>query len=138
MIKEGFEGGNGGGFGFWDGFRGGGGGFDGWRRGRKRKFGIWGLLALILVSAFFAVLMLGKEFKGFGELGLGILGLLLLAILERDWKRGVKGWTFGFCSCALMVVFGFKREDLQKWIQRPKVHYPIMDLFRKKRRRRLL
>ncbi|PIA30837.1 hypothetical protein AQUCO_05400141v1 [Aquilegia coerulea] len=141
IIKQGFEGGNGGGGGFgnfWNGFRGGDGWFDGWRGGRKRKFGILGLLALILVSVFFVVLMLGKEFKGFGELGLGILGLLFLVVLERDWKRGIKGWTFGFCSCALMVVLGFKREDLQKWIQGSKVHYPVMDLFRSKRRRRFL
>ncbi|KAL5709244.1 hypothetical protein ACHQM5_019955 [Ranunculus cassubicifolius] len=141
MIKEGFEGGNGngngngGGIRFWNGSRGNG---DGWGGKRRKKLQILGFLGLIGIGVLFVVLMLGKDFEGFGELGIGVLGLGLLWILERDWKRGVKGWTLGFCSCAVMVVLGLKREDLQKWCQRSRVHCHVNDLFRKKPRRRFL
>ncbi|KAF9605504.1 hypothetical protein IFM89_017523 [Coptis chinensis] len=137
ILKEGFGGGNGGGSGFWNGFRGGG-GFEGWKGRRRSKLWILGLLVMIVVSVFLVVLMLGKDFEGYGEMGLGVLGLGLLMVLERDWKRGVRGWTFGFCSCALMVFFGFKRDELQKLVKGFKVNTTFLDLFRKKRRTRFL
>ncbi|OVA05780.1 hypothetical protein BVC80_9037g46 [Macleaya cordata] len=130
IIREGFGSGNGGGFGSWNGF-GGGGGFEGWW-GRKRNLGF--LKFLLGVCVLILLFIFRKEFEGLGDMGIGVVGLFLLGVVERDWKRGIRGWIFGFCSCALMVFLGLRREELQKWVQGFRVRSPIMEFVRRRRR----
>lgn len=137
IIGEGLRsnGGNGGGFGgSWNGFRGGGGGGDGWRR-KKMNLGL--LKHLFGVCVLVLLLVFRKESQGLSDLGIfGILGLFLLSVLERDWKRGIKIWGFGFCSCAVLMSLGFNRgEDLQKWVKSFRVSSsPFMEFVTRRKR----
>ncbi|KAI3871546.1 hypothetical protein MKW92_008668 [Papaver armeniacum] len=134
IIREGLRsnGGNGGGFGgSWNGFRGGG---DGWRR-KKMNLGL--LKYLFGVCVLVLLLVFRKESQGLSDLGIfGILGLFLLSVLERDWKRGIKNWGFGFCSCAVLMSLGFNRgEDLQKWVKSFRVSSsPFMEFVTRRKR----
>ncbi|XP_010278177.1 PREDICTED: uncharacterized protein LOC104612456 [Nelumbo nucifera] len=132
IIREGFGGGNGGGLGFLKGL--GGGGFDGWGRRRSRWHSRFGLLGLLGACALVLLLVLAKELDTC--FGLGVVNFVLLGFLIRDWKAEIKGWVLGFCSCALMVLCGLRREELQKCVKNFRVHSPIMGMIKSKRRRR--
>ncbi|KAI3980043.1 hypothetical protein MKX01_042697 [Papaver californicum] len=135
IIREGLRsnGNNGGGFGgSWNGFRGG--GFDGWRR-KKINLGL--LKYLFVVCVLVLLLVFRKESQGLSDLGVfGILGLYLLSVAERDWKRGIKSWGFGFCTCAILMSLGFNRgEDLQKWVKSFRVSSsPFMEFVTRRKR----
>ncbi|KAK9139676.1 hypothetical protein Scep_009357 [Stephania cephalantha] len=140
LIREGFGGGDDEGGGVFGGFGGFGfGGFDGWRRRRKRNLGFF-LFMLLLLMMVLGLLVCGsrKEFDSFvmfGDLGIGVLLGLILLVNLREFN---KGWILGFCSCALMVGLGIKRDELQKWVKRLSVSLPVKRLIGRRGRRKFL
>lgn len=111
LIREfggGNGGGNGGGLGFTKDF--GWGGFDGRRRNRKL-----GVLGFVIVSSLSLWLLLGKELDVDVFIGFLVLGLIGFSAIV--WKRNVKDWIIGFCSCAFLVVLGQRRENLKNWVK---------------------
>ncbi|MCL7045665.1 hypothetical protein MKW94_004066 [Papaver nudicaule] len=134
ILREGLRsnGGNGGGGfgGSWNG-----GGFDGWR---KKKMNLGLLKYLFGVCVLVLLVVYRKESQGLSDLGIfGILGLFLLSVAERDWKRGIKSWGFGFCTCAFLMSLGFKRgEDLQKWVMKNfRTSSPVLEFVTGRRKR---
>lgn len=111
MLRE-FGAGNGGGNGFWNGF--GWGGFDGWKRRRRIKLGMVGILVICgVVGLWFVV---GKELVLDADAFLGGLGLLLFGLSVEGWRRGAKDWILGFCCCAFLVGLVLKKDDFRTWV----------------------
>ncbi|KAL6513259.1 hypothetical protein OROGR_020745 [Orobanche gracilis] len=112
LILRDIGSGNGGGNGFWNGF--GRGGFDGWKRRRRTKFGMIGVL--VICGVLFMWLVAGKELVLDGDALFGGLGLILFGVSAEGWRRGAKDWILGFCCCAFLVGLVLKKEGLRTWV----------------------
>lgn len=113
LILREFGSGNGGGNGFSNGF--GWGGFDGWRRRRRTKFGMMGILAICGAVGMWVVV--GKELALETDAFFGGLGLLLFGLSVEGWRRGAKDWILGFCCCAFLVALVLNKEQLRTWFR---------------------
>ncbi|KAL7083938.1 hypothetical protein ACP275_14G193200 [Erythranthe tilingii] len=112
LLRE-FGSGNGGGN--WVPNRFGWGGFDGWRRRRRRKTKLGIIGFFVIFGAVGLWFLVGKELALDGDALFGGLGLLLFGFSVEGWRRGVKDWILGFCCCAFLMGFAFKKDELQKW-----------------------
>ncbi|KAJ4969271.1 hypothetical protein NE237_015972 [Protea cynaroides] len=127
VIREAF-GGHGGGSGIWKGF--GGGGFEGW--GRRKSRVRLGLFRLLGICALVILLIISREPES--DFACGVLGLFLLGPLIGDYQKAMKGWVLGFCSCALMVIWGLRREHLHICVVGLRVRSPLIKIARTRRR----
>ena len=111
---------------FWKVF--GGGGFGGWRRKRKRNMLLLGFLLIFGLGLLF-----GKEVER--NVLCGCLGIVLLDVVLIQWwgKRRSKDWVLGFCIGGVLMGFGLRREQVQKWVERVRVCPPMMDIGRRRR-----
>jgi hypothetical protein len=119
--------GNGAGVWLWKVF--GGGGFDGWRRKGKIKMLLLGFLLIFGLGLLF-----GKELER--NVLCGCLGIGLLDVVLIQWwgKRRSKDWVLGFCVGGVLMGFGLRREQMQKWVERVRVCPPMMEVGRRRRR----
>lgn len=123
VLRE-FWGGNGGGLGFnnkdfgW-------GGFDGRRRNKKFE-----LLGFVIVLGMLVWFVLGKEVNV--DLFLGFFVFCLIGVSAIWGQIHVKDWFLGFCSCAMFVVLGMRRDRLKNWAK----GFRVADIFRRRRRTR--
>lgn len=112
ILRE-FGAGNGGRNGFWSGF--GRGGSDGWRRRRKTRLGLVGIL--VILGAVGLWWIVGKELALDSDAFFGGLGLVLLGLSVEGWRRGARDWILGFCCCAALVGLVSTKADFPVWLK---------------------
>lgn len=130
-------GGNGGKFGFKNGFGGGGGGGGGGRNHRGQKLGFW---VLLLISSSLALWVVLEKEKYSSELGLWVFLVIVSAFavycLFKGWRREIKDWVLGFsCGAALMGLGLRNNENFVKWVDVFRANSLNFLMIKKKRRR---
>ncbi|KNA22580.1 hypothetical protein SOVF_032810 [Spinacia oleracea] len=125
-------GGNGGKFGFRNGFGGGGGG-----RNRRREVGFW---VLLLISSSLALWVVLEKEKDNHELGFWVFLVLVSAFavfcLVKGWRREIKNWVLGFsCGAALMGLGLRNNENFVRWVDEFRASSLNFSFIKKKRRR---
>ncbi|KAG6430340.1 hypothetical protein SASPL_108405 [Salvia splendens] len=112
ILRE-FGAGNGGRNGFWSGS--GRGGSDGWRRRRKTRLGLVGILVILGAVGLWWVV--GKELALDSDAFFGGLGLVLFGLSVEGWRRGARDWILGFCCCAVLVGLVSTKADFPVWLK---------------------
>lgn len=125
LFIEEFNGGDGGGPGFWKGF--GGGGFSWWKRRRKGNLGF--LVSLVILGSLF--LYSGRGFRS--DIFVGLFGIILI----KGFKKNVQNWIFGLCCFGALMSLRLRREEAMKLIHEFRVCAPkVMGEFLTKSKRR--